>query len=138
MARLVFVDASTDTVELIRSHHAIVEIGDGLDFGDVQDSPLNALNSTHGVLVSTLWDAYQLVHELELGHLLTDLDETFLFRVDGDGEELEGFVTERFYSSPADINGLSVPLVASDLPAVLVDCGDRGTWLAPLSWGVKS
>ena len=139
--RLLFVDASTYTVETIRPCHAIVEVDHNFDVDseDFLADPLTALESTHGVLVATLWDAYRLVHELELGHLLTDVDETettLMFRVDGDGEELEGIITERFCSSPADINGLSVPLVASDLPAVLVDCGDRGSWLVPLSWQV--
>lgn len=142
MARLVFVDGSANIVDPIDSTSRVVDIGDdfvpdGDDF--VDEMRISDMSSTNGVPVSELWDAWQLVNELELGHLLVAVDDPviFRFRVDGDGEELEGIVSERFTSSPVVIDGVSVPLVASDLPAVLVDCGDRGSWLVPLSWEVK-
>jgi hypothetical protein len=142
VARLVFVDGSANIVDPIDSTSRVVDIGDdfvpdGDDF--VDEMRISDMSSTNGVPVSELWDAWQLVNELELGHLLVAVDDPviFRFRVDGDGEELEGIVSERFTSSPVVIDGVSVPLVASDLPAVLVDCGDRGSWLVPLSWEVK-
>lgn len=94
-----------------------------------------------GVEVSRFVEAWELVHELEMGYLLSgpgDFD-TFAFRVDGDGEELEGVVVQRFaVGESVEIDGLTVSVGAGDLPAVLVDCGDRGSWLAPVSWAVRS
>lgn len=145
MARLVFVDGLAGTVAPVVPESAVIEIGENFVFdGDdfVDEARISCQSLATGVPVATLWDAWQLVNELELGHLLIENAAedvaTFLFRVDGDGEELEGLVVDRFFVSPAWVDGVAVPLVASDLPAVLVDCGDRGSWLVPLSWGVRS
>ena len=64
-------------------------------------------------------------------------DRTMMFRVDGDAELLEGVVIEKFESSPVVIDGISLAIDPTELPAFVVDCGDRGSWLVPSTWEVK-
>jgi hypothetical protein len=64
-------------------------------------------------------------------------DRTMMFRVDGDGELLEGVVIEKFDSSPVVIDGISLAIDPTELPAFVVDCGERGSWLVPSTWEVK-
>lgn len=91
-----------------------------------------------GVPISVLVESWQIVNELEVTHLLVCLGTDFRFRVDGDGEELQGVITARFaVGDTVVIDGITVPVGVGDLPAVLVDCGDCGSWLAPLRWGVE-
>lgn len=115
---------------------------DAADFFGHYGEEARAIVRRVGVPISVLVECWELVNELEMTHLLISLggggdSETFCFRVDGDGEELEGIITARFnVGDTVVIDGVTVLVGAGDLPAVLVDCGENGSWLAPLAWAV--
>ena len=66
-------------------------------------------------------------------HGAFDDDDTFSFWVDG--RIIDGVVRERFNSGRVVIDGTVI--ASADLPAVVVDCGDSGSWLVPTDWEVK-